>query len=307
MSDLSSSALSLIRLQHGAVSGQQLARCGLGVRSKRRLVLSGTLIEVHRDVYRHAATPDSLEQRCALACLADSGIVISGPTAGRLLRIRRMPHGPIHAMSLRRKVDLEDVIVHRTTTLDPERDIVYRADGIRVLAPRRLVFDLARFLDDVDFESVVEQLLDRRLTNVPAMFAAGRRLKKSGRDGSTRFARVLWQRPAWAKPKHSDLEVKLLQELRLAGVALQAQCEVRLPDGSVVHLDGGDPVRRFGVEVDHVTWHGGRIASQYDKWRDRQLARLGWMVPRVTDEDLRRRFDETVAELVELHQARQIA
>lgn len=307
MSDLPVTALALIQQQHGAVSSEQLADCGVTVWCKRRLVRAGTLLEVHRGVYRHAASPDSLEQRCALVCLADPDLVISGPTAGRLLELRRMPVGPVHAMVLRRKVELEDVIVHRTTSLDPERDVVRRSDGIRLLAPRRLVFDFARFLDDADFESVVEQLLDRRLSNVPTMFATGRRLKKSGRDGSARFTRVLWQRPSWVKPKHSDLEVKLLQALQSAGVALQAQCAVHLPDQSVVHLDGGDPTRRFGVEVDHVTWHGGRIASQYDKWRDRQLALMGWLVPRVTDEDLRRRFNETVAELVELHQARQSA
>ena len=57
-----------------------------------------------------------------------------------------------------------------------------------------------------------------------------------------------------------------------------------------LHLDGADRGRRFGVEVDHVTWHGGRLAAQRDKWRDRQLMRIDWVVARVTDEDLQQRF-----------------
>ena len=41
------------------------------------------------------------------------------------------------------------------------------------------------------------------------------------------------------------------------------------------------------VEVDHVTWHGGNRNSQRDKWRDRQLRRLGIDTMRVSDEDVR--------------------
>ncbi|MGH2478010.1 MAG: hypothetical protein ACRDIL_22415, partial [Candidatus Limnocylindrales bacterium] len=61
------------------------------------------------------------------------------------------------------------------------------------------------------------------------------------------------------------------------------------------------------VEVDHVTWHGGRLDSQADKWRDRQLLRIGWIVARVTDEDLRLRFGSAVSELVEIHRLRRAA
>ncbi len=64
---------------------------------------------------------------------------------------------------------------------------------------------------------------------------------------------------------------------------------------------------RFGVEVDHVTWHGGRLAAQRDKWRDRQLMRIDWVVVRVTDEDLEQRFNSTVADLVEIHRRRRAA
>ena len=74
-------------------------------------------------------------------------------------------------------------------------------DGIRLLHPvRRLAADLARFLDDHDLESVVEQLIDRGLVSVQALHACGRRLAGCGRDGIHRFARVLDTRPAWNKP-----------------------------------------------------------------------------------------------------------
>ena len=219
-----------------------------------------------------------------------------------------MPPGPVHAMvNGSAALHLDGVVVHRTNALDMTLDVFTRPDGIRVLRVPRLVFDLARFLDDDHLESVMEQLLERQLVDVPALFATGRRLRRFGRDGSARFGRVLARRPAWTKPCQSGLEIELLNALRRAGVALQPQCPITLPDGSTIHVDGGDPVRRFGVEVDHVTWHGGRIESQYDKWRDRQVFRRGWLVPRVTDADVRLRLTETVAELVELYNARAAA
>jgi hypothetical protein len=306
MSHLPPEASCLARRQHGAISSDQLSELGVRRHQRQSLVRAGVLSEMHRSVYRFVSVPDSLEQRCAAACLADPELVISGPTAGILHRLRRMPRGSVHTMS-RHRVDLDDIVAHRTNRLDLERDVIHRGDGIRVLAIPRLVFDLARFLDDNDFESVIEQLLDRRLTSIPVLFATGRSLQKAGRDGSARFGRVLARRPAWAKPKGSTQEVTLFAALQAAGVTLTPQLTVELPDGWPVHIDGGDRARRVGIEVDHVTWHGGRAESQYDKWRDRQLARISWLIVRVTDEDINRRLDETVREIVEVYESRRVA
>ncbi|MGI9029501.1 MAG: hypothetical protein ACR2HP_05880, partial [Ilumatobacteraceae bacterium] len=137
--------------------------------------------------------------------------------------------------------------------------------------------------------------------------AASRRLRMIGRNGSARFGRVLARRPAWMKPAQSDHELRLLRALRRRGVELDPQHPVQLPDGSTVHLDGGDPARRFGVEVDHITWHGGRLVGDYDKWRDRQLARIGWTVPRVPDSAIDRDIERTADELAEIYFSRAVA
>jgi hypothetical protein len=166
------------------------------------------------------------------------------------------------------------------------------------------VFDLARFLDDDVLESVIEQALQRKVTNVPRLFAAGRRLRRPGRDGTSRFRRVLDRRPMWAKPKHSNHEVRLLRALGARGIDLVPQFSLTLPNGERIHLDGGDPVRRFGVEIDHITWHGGRVGQHHDKWRDRQCGRIGWYVARVTDEDVDKWLDATVDDLVAIYSDR---
>ncbi len=218
-----------------------------------------------------------------------------------------MPTGPVHVLGQRQNAALRDVVVHRTTVLS-SGDWTTRDDGIRLLRPVRLAADLARFLDDHDLESVIEQLIDRGLVSVPALYACGRRLAGCGRDGIRRFARVLDARPAWNRPKDSDLEVRLFRALAAHGVVLEPQVRSISAVGYGSPLDFADPtVRRFGVEVDHVTWHGGRLAAQRDKWRDRQLMRIDWVVVRVTDEDLQQRFNSTVADLVEIHRRRRAA
>jgi very-short-patch-repair endonuclease len=301
-----SGVLTHARAQYGLVTLAQLNGARVTRRRRTELVGCGFLQPVHRRVYRLASHDVGFEQSCAAACLALPDAVVSGPSAGRLLGLRRMPTGLVHVLVKSQNTELEDVVIHRTTTLTPA-DWMTRDDKIRVLRPVRLAIDLARFLDDHDLESVIEQLIDRGLVSVPALYACGRRLAGSGRDGIRRFGRVLNGRPAWNKPKDSDLEVRLFRALAANGVVLETQVRIELTGGHWLHLDGADRERRFGVEIDHVTWHGGRLATQHDKWRDRQVMRIGWLVARVTDEDIKRRLNATVDELSEIYRLRAVA
>jgi hypothetical protein len=300
MSVLPTSILSFARTHHGVVTGELLSTSGVGRHARARLIHQGFLDPVHAGVYRISSHSVTFEQQCLAACFAVDHLAVCGPSAGRLMGLRRMPLGPVHAMVERRKIELDGVVVHRTTTLGPG-DVAVRPDGIRLLKPSRLVPDLARFLDDLDLESVIEQLLDRRVTSVPSLCASARRLRAPGRDGTTRLGRVLAARPAWLKPKDSHLEVSVLRALADRGIELVPQFELDIGEAVPIHLDGADPEIRFGLEIDHVTWHGGRVEAQRDKRRDRRALQMGWLVTRVTDEDLELDFDGVIAEVVDIH------
>ncbi|CAN5601224.1 hypothetical protein BH23ACT3_BH23ACT3_22610 [soil metagenome] len=300
MSVLPATILSFARAHHGVLSADLLSTSGVGRHARARLVRQGFLQPMHVGVYRISSHPMTFEQQCVAACFTADDLVICGPSAGRLIGLRRMPRGPVHAMVERRKIDLDRVVVHRTTTLGPG-DIAFRSDGIRLLKPSRLVPDLARFLDDLDLESVIDQLLDRRSTSIPSLCASARRLRSPGRDGTARLGRVLEARPAWLKPKDSHLEVNVLRALADRGIPLVPQFELDIGEVVPIHLDGADPEIRFGLEVDHVSWHGGRVEAQRDKRRDRRALQIGWLVTRVTDEDLELDFDGVIAEVVDIH------
>ena len=82
------------------------------------------------------------------------------------------------------------------------------------------------------------------------------------------------------------------------------QYAVTLPGGQVIRLDGADPSIKWALEIDHASWHAGRIEAQRDKVRDRGLRRLGWQTDRVTDYELDDDFDGTIDELVAIRRER---
>ncbi len=287
--------------RHGVATVAEMIADGLSRNAIRELINQGRLARLHNGVYRVATSPETFEARCAAACAADPSVVVTGPAAARLWAFRHVwrTDEPIVLVQHDRTPLSRGVILRRTNVLAPE-DITIRGDGIRVASPPRAWFDCARDLDDARFERLTEWVLDHHST-VPTLWRVRRRLDQRGRPGLARVNRVLSQRPSWQRPAGSGIEVQVLRALETAGVGpLVRQHPIRLPDGVLIHPDGALPDIRWAVEVDHVTWHGGRIDAQRDKGRDRKLRRIGWQVDRVTDIEIREAFDATIAELTEL-------
>lgn len=290
---------------HGIAISAQLDSFGISGPQRRLLLDRGILERVHRGVYRIRSSPLTFEGRCLAACLADDELVISGPSAARLwgFRHRRRIDTVYASVSHDRTPITKGVRLRRTNSLHPA-DVVTRDDGIRLTSRPRAWFDSARDLSDERFESLTEQLIDD-FCGLPALYATGRRLAGRGRNGSARVRRVMSQRPAWQKPADSGLEVKVLRALREHGLRhLVQQHPLELLNGSMIHFDAADPDIKWGLEIDHVTWHGGRFDAQYDKTRDRGARRLGWQVDRVTDQECKTDLAGVARELVELHALR---
>lgn len=298
---LSSSLAARVASRHGVVTADELVTDGVTISTIRRAVTAGVLLRCHAGVYRLATSSYTFEARCVAVCLADADAFITGVAAGRLWGFRHIPQRelPIVSVPHARHPFANGVTVRRTNVIDAE-DWIVRADGIRVASPARAWFDAARDLDDQRFEALTEWVLDQH-TSVPTLWRTRRRLATSGRVGAARVNRVLSQREVWQKPADSMLELRVFKALERHGVSgLVRQQPIRLPDGTVIHADLALPAIRWAVEVDHVTWHGGRLDAQRDKGRDRNLRRVGWEVDRVTDVELSAAFDATIRELIDL-------
>lgn len=301
MPAFSPALIAIVVARHGVVTVEQMLSDGIARNSIRRLVSAGALVRVHSGVYRVATSPETFESRCAAACAADVHAVISGPAGARLWQFRHV-YRPAHPIVLVAHDDTplsRGVELRRTNVLDAD-DWIVRPDGIRVASPARTWFDCARDLTDERFEMLTEWVLDHH-ESIPSLWRTRRRLAGRGRVGSARVNRVLSQREVWQRPAGSGLETRVFRALSEHGVGgMVRQHPIRLPNGVLIHPDVAIPELRWALEIDHVTWHGGRLDAQRDKGRDRALRRLRWQVDRVTDVELTERFDATIREIVEL-------
>jgi hypothetical protein len=287
---------------HGVITAADCLRLGITSEQRKRLLRDRVLIRYVPSVYRLAATPETLEQGMALACAVAPDVVVSHSSAGQIWGFRRLGHDQrLHVLFPgRAHRTIPGAIVHRCRRID-RVDIIERPDGIRVTTPPRTCFDLAWVLSDERLESVFEQIVHDGTATLPTLFATGHRLRERGRNGSARYGRVLESRPAWLKPVGSDLELRLERALVAAGLPRPIrQHALTLPTGEVIHPDFYWPGVHEIVEVDHVTWHGGRTTSAYDKRRDRLVRRIGIGTTRVTDSDIRDHLPSVVADIADL-------
>ncbi len=309
MSGLNPQAMAVLREHHGVATLKMLRDAGVGRVAVDRLIEHGVLTQHLERVVRIASTPETEESRCAELCLAFPRAFITGPTAGRLTKLRRMgppdnvhlsvPHGsnigPINGVNLR-----------QTTKIHVSDVQAVRRDGIRLASAPRLAFDLAADLVQRDHASIVEQILHERRCTWTTLLRTARRLAHPLRPGSAVMAMTIAER-AQRTPAESHGEVQLGTELRKIGVPVEPQLVwLDLPNGSRARVDLSVSAIRWGIEVDLHPDHLLRWGTTKDKRRDRQCHLIGWEIERVTDLDLLD-LDGLLAELKALYVARVVS
>ncbi|MCU1503279.1 MAG: cullin, a subunit of ubiquitin ligase [Ilumatobacteraceae bacterium] len=122
------------------------------------------------------------------------------------------------------------------------------------------------------------------------------------------MARVVASRPAWREALQSDLESRVVDEIRAQLLpAPEAQWPLQLGDGRHVRLDFAWPEHRVALEVDHPFWHAGAAESHRDRGRDRLLMTMGWIVPRITSVDVATGLAASIADVGVILAARSLA
>jgi hypothetical protein len=287
MSDLTPAASRWLADHHGVITTRQLRAPGVGRKTQLRLLANGVLAARHKGVFLAASTPRSLAQRCAALCAAHPAGFVTGPTAGSLLGLRRMPTSAALHFSIRHgaKVPAVPGVRFRQTTAlrsDDRRDL---GDGITVASWSRLAFDLAADLRQLDHLSVLHQLLHERRLDVAALAHVARRLAHPARPGSGTFLRSVDQ--LGGAPLESHAEVVLADALRRRNVPVEQQTELaRLADGWTVRIDLAVPEVRWGVELDIHPEHRTLDGNARDARRSRQVHLVGWQIEPVTALDL---------------------
>lgn len=283
---------------HGIAGLSTMFDIGVSYRTIQRMVRRGQLETVLPGVYRSRQWPLGRDQLMAAACARNSSALIGFITASREWGFRKVPDGPVHVLVPHgASPQMDGVVVHRCRRIDAV-DIVERSDGIRLTSPPRSLFDSSDMLGFKAAESIVEQMLNDRVCTFETICDTFARLAHPNRPGTRTLAAVLRSRPKWRRALQSELERRVLDEIR--GQSLPApvpQCPVSLPSGKVIHLDFGWPEWRVGLEVDDPAWHAGFEDRHRDMHRDRKATVVGWSMSRVSKIDVEQGLREAIADV----------
>ena len=287
MAYFTTEALEFLRTHHGVATAADLQRCGLSAPAVRSLVEAGNLATVLKGAYHLPAVTLDEMARCAAVCASHPELAISGPTAGRLWGLRRLPRDRrIHVIAppASHPASARWVVPYRTSAVHP-CDVVRRSDGINVTSRARTALDLARFVSPTDLLSIIEQVIrdgdlgDDELRGVAVDWMS------TQRPWIRRFLELLDGR-LHGGPAESHGETVLGDALAAAGVVgLVRQYRIDLPGYGPARFDLAVPSVRLAIEVDLHPTHSETDGRRRDAARDVAAGQIGWAVERVVEAD----------------------
>ncbi|MGZ5323771.1 MAG: type IV toxin-antitoxin system AbiEi family antitoxin domain-containing protein [Solirubrobacterales bacterium] len=279
----------MARRSHGVVTRTDLLAAGVSVRQIERRLKRGTLIRVHRGVYRvgHAA-PSREAAYLAAVKACGPGALLAGRAAAHLWRLIRgaPPRPEVLAPSDRR---VPGVIVHRARAGERARHLdATRLLGIPVTTVPRTLVDLASSLPASELAracheaGVLHGTIPRQVEAVLA--------RRPNATGSRKLRRII----------HGDepvvlsrLESLFLARLRATGLPLPETN--RVAGGR--RVDCRWPRRRLTVELDSYRFHASRHAWERDRQREREARGRGDEFRRYTWADVSEDPEAMLAEL----------
>jgi very-short-patch-repair endonuclease len=256
---------------------------GIGDDAIDYAVTVGRLHRVFRSVYavgHPKVTERGRLMAAALAC--GDGAVVSHRSAGALLGL--LDQGPvvidvIAPPSRGRKID--GIRFHRVRP--PRRDEVGTVAGIPCTSPSRTLVDLAGTVGDWTLRSCFERAAQKKALEIPAIEAS----MDSGRHGNRSLRALIdeWRSAAPLAKKgrlKSPLEAKVLPLLLTRDFSAPLlNAPVEIAKGRI-EVDFLWPDHHFALEADSRDFHSAEIAFERDRWRDRELMRVGYSTLRVT-------------------------
>jgi very-short-patch-repair endonuclease len=268
---------------HGVVTREQLVSAGITADEIKQRVQSGSLIRVHRGVYRVGHTAPSLEARYLAAVLAcGKGAAISGRAAGHLLGLLKgaAPPPEVTAPTERR---VAGVKTRRSKKIEAARH-----NGIPVTTVPRTLLDLAAVLDDNELARAVHEA-EVRHRNIPALVDAVL-ARQPNAPGAAKARRILRGDTRVTLSKLESRFLKLLQEARLPLPRTNQLAGTK-------RVDCRWPEHRLTVELDSYRYHQSRHAWEQDRRREREAHARGDELRRYTYRDV---FEAPAAMLAEL-------
>ena len=275
----------IARRQHGLVTRKQLLDAGVSSDEIRWRLREGSLIRVHRGVYRVGHKAPSIEARYLAAVLAcGDGAVLSGEAAGYLWGLIKGSAPPPEVTSpKRRKVTGVGTRHARSGEIEAT---TWR--GIPITTVPRTLVDLSSLLPLEDLAracheaGVLHRTTPRQVEKILT--------KRPNTPGAKELRRVM---RGDVHVTLSRLERKFVQ--RLKENALDLPITNKSADGR--RVDCRWPEHHLTVELDSYLYHNSRHAWEQDRRREREAHARGDDFRRYTHHDV---FEDPQPMLAEL-------
>jgi len=295
----------IFRHQYGCISRSQAGDAGLTERQIDLRVARREWVRCHPGVYRHAAAPESFDQRCMAAVLAaGEGAALSHRTAAVRIGTHAFRGDVIEvAVPGGRRPRLEGVLVHRVRDLDPVW--VDRSSGIATTTAARTLADLAAVVATGIVERVMEEWIADRKVTVADAGACFDELRGTGRPWAATAAKLLAGRVLGDGVGDSSWEDLIPRALAAYGAPLPVHHHLIRVDGSVVaEPDHAYVDERLALELHGYDPHTrSRRAFEDTLAKSNRYADLGWELRVYTPAQVRAR-PWTVAREIDDHRER---
>lgn len=290
--------------QHGVVSRDQLRAAGLGESGIARALAGGHLFPLFRGTFAVGRAEVGRLGRLRAATLAGGdGTVLSHGSAAALLGLSdRSPYevNIIAPVEAGRKI----TGIRRRYAPPPRLDERWLPENIPCTSPSRTIVDLAGECPEWRLAGIVEEAAVQRLLDVAEIDAILRHGPR--RRGSPKLRLILddWRRYPKGLTILSRMEARLLPMLTRRRVPAPACNAIVRAGGRSFTVDFLWRRERLIVETDGGQFHDNPAAEMRDGERDRLLARAGYRIRRLRWDDLTRRPEATINEILRLLDAR---
>jgi hypothetical protein len=276
--------------QGGVFTAAQAVQAGWTPRQVKRRRDVGRWIAVTDVALTAAEVPLTPRALAWSARLTWPGAVVSHVTAGILHGFPLAPDGRAHVMAPRHRSARPPLLNHRHPLSRAE---VQRLDGLLVTTPRRTALDCLGWLDLAEAIDLWAWLSSRQVIDAAQLADAVRR-----RTGWRSTPQLLQLSTLVRRGAASRAEWTLHRLLDVAGISgWDAGATLSDEFGIIGVADVVFREQRVVIEVDGWRSHGTRTAFEHDRRRQNQLSAAGYLVLRVTWDQLTRRPDEFLIDL----------
>jgi hypothetical protein len=285
----------------GLLTLAQLDALGVSRQRRRTLQRTGVLLPAGGCVLRHAAVPESWQQRVLAAVLAAGpDAAASHMTAAALWRFDGIDRRPVPEVSVPHDRQPRAVpgTVHRCRDLVPAD--LDRQRPIPRTTPARTICDIAGHLDRPRLEAVLDHAERTALVWRPHLRWRLDALRRRGRAGLPVLAELL-DRTDGRPLGDSWLEQEAIRLIAHAGLPVpRVQVKLRRSGGGIARVDLFWDEAALVVELAGHGSHATRRRRQADAERAARLGLRGWQVVEFTYEDVVER-PQYVVDMIRRH------